>query len=266
MAENSAEFQKFLDENQYSKNGVLRYERIFGHTFISTGGKETTDRFLKTISSLKKKGSRVLDVGCGIGGSAFLMDKDYGATVRGVDLSKNMIHFAQVRQQELGSKNTSFHIEDITKAEYEEGEFDLIYSRDAILHIEDKITLYTNFLKWLKPGGELFVSDYACRSENLTPEFEAYRAQRNYQLVSPDQYKDIVTRAGFVDVEVTDLKEYFLEVLGRERERTVAMKEAYVSEFSQKDYDDIVDGWTSKVGRVEEGSQKWISVYARKAL
>jgi len=265
MPENSAVFQKFLDENQYSKNGVLRYERIFGHTFISTGGKETTDRFLKTIPSLQKPGSYVLDVGCGIGGSAFLMDKDYGATVRGVDLSKNMIHFAQVRKEEVGSENTSFHIEDITKAEYKDGEFDLIYTRDAILHIEDKITLYKEFLKWLKPGGELFVSDYANRGENHTPEFEAYRAQRGYHLVSPEQYKNVIAEAGFVDIEVTDLKEYFLDVLRRERERTVAMKDAYIKEFSQKDYDDIVNGWESKIGRVEEGSQKWISIYARKA-
>ncbi len=33
----------FLDAGQYSKNGILRYERIFGRTFVSTGGLETTE-------------------------------------------------------------------------------------------------------------------------------------------------------------------------------------------------------------------------------
>lgn len=35
-------FREFLDNQQYSKTGVLRYEKIFGRTFISTGGFDTT--------------------------------------------------------------------------------------------------------------------------------------------------------------------------------------------------------------------------------
>jgi len=34
--------QDFLDQQQYSKNGVLRYEKIFGPGFVSTGGLDTT--------------------------------------------------------------------------------------------------------------------------------------------------------------------------------------------------------------------------------
>lgn len=45
----SAQLQKFLDENQYTKNGILRYERIFGTGFVSTGGIETTEVSLKQI-------------------------------------------------------------------------------------------------------------------------------------------------------------------------------------------------------------------------
>lgn len=39
----SDEFQQFLDENQYSSNSILRYEKIFGRGFVSTGGLETTE-------------------------------------------------------------------------------------------------------------------------------------------------------------------------------------------------------------------------------
>ena len=35
-------FQEFLDRQQYSRDSILRYEKIFGRTFISTGGLETT--------------------------------------------------------------------------------------------------------------------------------------------------------------------------------------------------------------------------------
>ena len=45
------EFQKFLDTNQYSRRGVLLYERIFGTTYVSTGGESTTARFCNELSS-----------------------------------------------------------------------------------------------------------------------------------------------------------------------------------------------------------------------
>ena len=35
--------QEEMDNNQYLKNGILRYQRVFGYTFVSTGGKQTTE-------------------------------------------------------------------------------------------------------------------------------------------------------------------------------------------------------------------------------
>ena len=42
-AQDYESFQSFLDQNQYTQKGILRYERIFGKTFVSTGGAETTE-------------------------------------------------------------------------------------------------------------------------------------------------------------------------------------------------------------------------------
>jgi len=36
-------FREFLDNQQYSQNSILRYERIFGRNYVRTGGKETTE-------------------------------------------------------------------------------------------------------------------------------------------------------------------------------------------------------------------------------
>ena len=66
-------FQEFLDTNQYTRDGILGYEKIFGKHFISTGGPDTTKEFVKLLDL--KPGQRVLDVGSGIGGSAFYMAK-----------------------------------------------------------------------------------------------------------------------------------------------------------------------------------------------
>ncbi len=58
-------------------------------------------------------GQKILDVGCGIGGSAFHMAREYGVEVRGVDLSTNMITIAlemQAKQEEEVKKKVIYPI------------------------------------------------------------------------------------------------------------------------------------------------------------
>lgn len=37
-SDNDRGFQQFLDTVQYKSSGILKYERVFGHGFISPGG------------------------------------------------------------------------------------------------------------------------------------------------------------------------------------------------------------------------------------
>merc|ERR1712086_1152535 len=50
--------QDFLNAGQYKRNGILRYERVFGHTFVSTGGLATTKDIVDPIGL--KPGMKVL--------------------------------------------------------------------------------------------------------------------------------------------------------------------------------------------------------------
>lgn len=65
--------KEFLDFKQYSVNSILRYERIYGEGFVSTGGPETAMEFYKQLDL--KPNNRVLDIGCAIGGGDFLMSE-----------------------------------------------------------------------------------------------------------------------------------------------------------------------------------------------
>ena len=98
---------------------------------------------------------RMLDVGCGIGGSAFYVARKYGMLVNGVDLSQNMIDIANERRDEMSAgvkHRVQFHVEDATCMKYPANFYDIVYSRDTILHIEDKESLFRKFLHCLKPG------------------------------------------------------------------------------------------------------------------
>ena len=82
-----------------------------------------------------KPGQKVLDVGCGIGGGDFYMAENFDVEVIGIDLSINMISFALERAIGLNC-SVEFEVADCTKKTYPENTFDVIYSRDTILHIQ----------------------------------------------------------------------------------------------------------------------------------
>eukprot|EP01018_Ginkgo_biloba_P027288 Gb_18655 [translate_table: standard] len=194
-------FQRFLDGVQYTPTGILRYERIFGEGFVSTGGLETTKEFVDKLEL--KAGQKVLDVGCGIGGGDFYMDETFDVEVIAIDLSINMVSFALERA--IGRKcAVEFEVADCTKKEYPEFTFDVIYSRDTILHIQDKSALFQKFFKWLKPGGKLLISDYCKAKGTPSLEFQEYIQQRGYDLHDVEEYGQMLRESGFHDVVAED--------------------------------------------------------------
>jgi len=256
-----------LDSQQYATNSVLRYERIFGKHFVSTGGIETTKNF-STLLNLKP-GQTVLDVGCGIGGSAFHMATSYGVNVHGIDLSKNMIELAQAKLKEEESNFTknakvTFEICDALIKDFKPNSFDVIYSRDAILHIYDKPALFKRFYRWLKPGGTLFISDYCCGPEPHAKDFITYVEQRQYHLLTPTQYGDTIRQAGFEKVVARDRTKEFIDILNKELKAFEKIKKDFVKEFSEEDYHHIVEGWQSKLIRCSKGDQRWGTFFAVK--
>uniref|UniRef100_K3Z5R0 phosphoethanolamine N-methyltransferase n=1 Tax=Setaria italica TaxID=4555 RepID=K3Z5R0_SETIT len=240
------DFQRFLDNVQYKTNGILRYERIFGE--------ETTKEFVDMLDL--KPGQKVLDVGCGIGGGDFYMAENYDVHVLGIDLSVNMVSFAMERA--IGRKcSVEFEVADCTTKDYPENSFDVIYSRDTILHIQDKPALFRSFFKWLKPGGKVLISDYCKNPGKPSEEFAAYIKQRGYDLHDVKAYGKMLEGAGFHDVIAEDRTEQFLSVLRRELAEVEKNKDAFVADFTQEDYDDIVNGWNAKLKRSSAGEQRW---------
>lgn len=266
-------FQEFLDKSQYSVNGILRYEKIFGSGFVSTGGKDTTENFVAKLNL--QEGEKVLDVGCGIGGGDFYMAKKHAVTVHGLDLSSNMISIAMERQLKVlsqGDRSAAkvvFEISDVTERQFRANSFHVIYSRDTILHIEDKGSLFSSFYSWTKPGGRLLISDYCCGEEdrNLwSTTFTQYVKQRGYQLHTVQEYGKLLEGAGYSDVEAIDVTDYLVERCEDELKRIKLIEQEFVEEFSREDYDYLVAGWKSKMARCQQGDQRWGLFIAKKPL
>ncbi|GMY23964.1 phosphoethanolamine N-methyltransferase 1-like isoform X1 [Fagus crenata] len=246
-SQNDRGFQRFLDNVQYKCSGILRYERVFGGGFVSTGGIDTTKEFVQKLEL--KPGQKVLDVGCGIGGGDFYMAENFDVEVVGIDLSINMISFALERAIGLNC-SVEFEVADCTKKTYPENTFDVIYSRDTILHIQDKPALFRSFYKWLKPGGKVLISDYCKSAGTPSPEFAEYIKQRGYDLHDVKSYGQMLGDAGFDDVIAEDRTDQFIQVLQRELDAVEKDKDAFIYDFSEvRDYNDIVGGWNAKLIR-----------------
>ena len=103
-------------------------------------------------------GSRVLDVGCGIGGSARILARDYGFDVLGISISPAQIR----RATELTSPSLScrFAVMDALNLDLPEASVDAVWSVEACPHMPDKQRYADELLRVLKPGGLLAVADW----------------------------------------------------------------------------------------------------------
>jgi phosphoethanolamine N-methyltransferase len=200
----------------------------------------------------------VLDIGCGLGGAAFLIAQTYGARVHGVDLSENMLRLARERCRAAGlAELVSFEHADIVQYAPPIA-FDLAHSRDVFLHIHDKAGLLAAIRRCLRPGGQLLFTDYLCRAGEHSPEFASYIRGRGYDLRTAAEYRALLEAAGFEVRLAADRTAEFAGIL----ERELAGLEA--SALAEADRAALAQSWRDKLRRARAGEQRWGVFLARK--
>ena len=139
------------------KNIDFREAKIkFVHELVSWSG---LDRL--------PKGSRILDVGCGIGGSSRILAKYYGFNVTGITISPAQVKRAiELTPNEL---NCNFKVMDALDLKFEDGSFDGIWSVEAGAHMNDKSKFADEMLRTLRPGGYLALADWNSRDLKSKP-------------------------------------------------------------------------------------------------
>ncbi|WP_320673922.1 methyltransferase domain-containing protein [Prochlorococcus sp. MIT 1341] len=103
-------------------------------------------------------GSRVIDVGCGIGGSARILAKEYGFDVVAISISPVQISRA-IELTDQGIK-CDFQVMDALDLKFSDATFDAVWSVEVGPHILDKQLYADELLRVLRPGGILAVADW----------------------------------------------------------------------------------------------------------
>jgi tocopherol O-methyltransferase len=113
-----------------------------------------------------KRGSDILDIGCGFGGSSLYLAKYYAAAVTGITISPVQVEMAinAATKEQLDAK---FLLMDAETMDFQK-QFDLLWSVEAISHFAYLAKFFASAAKLLKPGGIFAITDWF-KKENLTP-------------------------------------------------------------------------------------------------
>ncbi len=153
---------------------------------------------------------RVLDAGCGVGGSSIFLAKTYGCTVTGISLVPDHIRSAQQNAQVGGvADQTEFRVMDYCATDFPDGSFDVVWAVESVCHAEKKEDFIHEAFRLLKSGGRLIVADFFATAQPQSP-----RDQRLLDkwlhgwsmapLATPEEFSQSLHQAGFAQIRVTD--------------------------------------------------------------
>jgi arsenite methyltransferase len=164
------------------------------------------------------EGEVVLDLGSGGGIDVLLSARRVGATGKafGLDMTDEMLELARDNARKSCATNVEFlkgYIEDVPLSD---STVDVIISNCVINLSTDKSKVVSEMYRVLKPGGRIGISDVVAADDLSVPE----RAERGSFVgciagaLSFAEYKDELTRAGFVDIRIEPTDELTDKMFG----------------------------------------------------
>jgi tocopherol O-methyltransferase len=184
------------------------YREIWGehvHHGFWESGKESTDEAVIHLSQFLAnwlkidRGDRILDVGCGYGGTSRLLAESYQAKVTGFTLSAEQKKFADSKAVKKGA--VEILCQDFLENTFRPECFDAVISIECLEHIEDKPKAFAEIFRLLKPGKRMAIAVWSAHeapNRLQSHMLEAIcREGRLPSMPSGTEYEQLMTDAGF---------------------------------------------------------------------
>lgn len=209
------------DAELYGDRLVRILQAVWGEGFLSPGGEAEIARL---VEGLDFTGRSVLDIGCGAGGIDVALVANHGAGyVTGIDVEDGVLGHARalVARRGLGGRIGVVKVAP-GPLPFPPGSFDIVFSKDSIVHIPDKQALMTEVFRVLKPGGWFVASDWLIGHDGApSAEMATYIAAEglDFGMASPARYDAAMRQAGFGDVRTVSRNGWYREVAVQELAR-----------------------------------------------
>ncbi|MCK4239697.1 MAG: class I SAM-dependent methyltransferase [Candidatus Lokiarchaeota archaeon] len=148
----------------------------------------------------------ILDIGCGGGGNVNKLAKiAIEGKVYGIDNSEISVEISKkVNKELIENGNVEIQHASVSSLPFNENTFDLVTGYETYYFWPDLINDLKGIYKVLKPGGILALINEGYKSEN-----EKYRKRNekwakigNFEIHTPEQFKEFLTKAVFSEIEI----------------------------------------------------------------
>jgi len=155
-----------------------------------------------------RKGMRVLDAGCGVGGPALYFAGEYGVCVDGLTASGRQCSIAveKIKAAGLSGQVRILQGDYHDPATFFPGEdYDVIYFLESLGHSHDKARALDGAFKVLKPGGRLYIKDLFIKEtvsadhlKKIKHNIECINKAYHYNVADLNQLLSLIRGKGFI--------------------------------------------------------------------
>ncbi len=229
-----------MPETSYPPEFVKNLEMQWGVGFLSPGGPEEVREILRDIDA---KNKIILDIGCGIGGPDIVIARDLAPQhLVGVDVEPYLVEKGRrnIKGENLEGV-VDLRLVQVGPLPFDDQSFDIVFSKDSLIHIEDKSSLYKEVLRVLKPGGLFAASDWLRSAD--ADELAGYNEWRsltahNFSMQTAMETVEEMREAGFEDVKTRDRTKWYADTAAQEIEMMESedWKSQYVAASGEEGY------------------------------
>lgn len=239
---------------------------IWGEGFLSPGGPQAVKEIM---SGIDVSGKRILDIGCGIGGLDQELIKLGSCRVTAVDVAVPLVKLGRERIASAAqSDRIEFRVVEPNRPlPFADQSFDIVFGKDAWLHIPDKHSFLQDVYRVLKPGGELAAGDWTKGPDPYSADMLRFIELEGipYHPATLAEYGLLLHEVGFEQVRLEDINSWYREEAKRELERLKGpLYGALTEKLGPHTRDHFLEDWRMLTVVLEKGELRPARLWARK--